>query len=227
VTVPASVRDKALLLQNEIRRLEAGAQGEDQAKRIARRVAEVETALATLSNHVRAARSLQRHTTATLTLTGLEAGRDDLARRAAGSIPGDTAFIAARRKIESRTSELAGEVQVNWKAWTDEQLSSLSPGRIAMLDVERQVPARTMLRRLRTLAAATVVSAADVSEFAAAVEGLREEIDEVGDGPEALLNIADRLSRGAVLLSEVSDEEIALLREYGLDREIELRRKGA
>ena len=64
MTAVTSVRDKALLLQNEVRRLEVGAQGEGQAQRIARRVTEIQAALADLSGHARAARALQRHTTA-------------------------------------------------------------------------------------------------------------------------------------------------------------------
>lgn len=226
MTVPASVKDKALRLQNEIRRLEAGEQGEEQAKRIARRVAEVEVALTKLSRQIQAARALQRHTTVAIMLTDVETGRDELARRAADSLPGDASFTAARRKVESRASELAAEVQAEWKPWADDRLSSLAPGRIAMLDIASQATARATLRRLRILAAIAPVTAADISEFADAFEGLREQLEEAGEGPEVLLSLFDRLSHGPVPLSEVSDEQIALLREHGLDKEIELRRKG-
>ena len=102
-----SVLDKAVKLQSESRRLEAGAEGQDQANRVARRVAEIEAALARLSGLVRAARALRQHTTADVSLAGLDAGRGDLARRAAGSIPSDSAFIAARRKVDS-TADSAG-----------------------------------------------------------------------------------------------------------------------
>lgn len=225
MTDRAPVRDKALRLQGEVRRLEAGAQEEGQANRIARRVAEVDAALARLAGHVRAVRALQRHTTVTITLSGLEAGRDDLARRAAGSIPGDAAFTAARRKVEARAGELATEIQAKWKAWADERLSALPTGGIAMLHIARQDPARATVKRLRALAAAPAVTAADIAEFATSCAGLKEELDEAGDAPEALLDLIDRLSRTAVPLRAVSDEEIALLREYAMDGEIELRRK--
>ena len=219
------VRDKALRLQSEVRRLEAGAQEEGQANRIARRVAEVDAALARLAGHVRAARALQRHTTVTITLSGLEAGRDDLARRAAGAIPGDAAFTAARRKVDARAGELAAEIQAGWKAWAEEQLSALPTRRIGGMDHARQEPVRATVRRLRTLAAAPAVTGADIAEFATAYEGLKEELDEAADVPEALQDLIDRLSRGPVPLSTVSDEEIALLRLYAMDGEIELRRK--
>jgi hypothetical protein len=219
------VRDRALRLQSEVRRLEAGAQEEGQANRIARRVAEVDAALARLAGHVRAARALQRHTTVTITLRGLEAGRDDLARRAAGAIPGDAAFTAARRKVETRAGELGTEIQAGWKAWADEQLSALPTRRIGRMDNARQEPARATVKRLRTLAATPSLTAADIAEFATAYEGLKEELDEAADVPEALQNLIDRLSRGPVLLTTVSDGEIALLRLHAMDGEIELRRK--
>jgi hypothetical protein len=219
------VRDKALRLQSEVRRLEAGAQEEGQANRIARRVAEVDAALARLAGHVRAARALQRHTTVTITLSGLETGRDDLARRAAGANPGDAAITAARRKVDARAGELASEIQADWKAWADEELSALPTRRIGRMDNARQEPARVAVKRLRALAATPAVTGADIAEFATVYEGLKEELDEAADVPEALQNLIDRLSRGPVPLSTVSDEEIALLREYAMDGEIELRRK--
>lgn len=226
MTSATSVREKALLLQNEVRRLEAGTQGEGQAKRIARRVAEIQAALGELSGRARAARALQRYTTAaTVSLDGLDAGRDDLVRRAAGSVPSDNAFVAARRKIEARTSRLAEAIQAAWKPWAEEQLAALPVRRIAMLASARQAPARAGLKRLRDLAAAANVTASDIAEFVSTYAGLNEELGEAQDVPEALLGLIDRLWHGGVLLSDVSDEEIALLRASGLDAEIELRRK--
>lgn len=228
MTSATSVREKALLLQNEVRRLEAGAQGEGQAQRIARRVAEIQVALAELSGRARAAHALERHTTAAaVSLHGLDAGREDLARRAAGSVPSDSAFVAARRKIEGRTSRLAEAIQAAWKTWAEEQLAALPVRRIAMLDSAWQAPARARLKGLRDLAATANVTASDIAEFTSAYEGLNEELGEAKDVPDALLGLVDRLSRGCVLLSDVGDDEIALLRSFRLDAEIELRRRSA
>src|ERR1700722_15407816 len=92
VTSPIPVPDRVRQLQGEVRRLEAGAQGEGQAKRVARRGGGIQSALVSLSVQARAARALKRYTdAAAVNLTDLDAGRDDLARRAAGSIPSDPA----------------------------------------------------------------------------------------------------------------------------------------
>jgi hypothetical protein len=226
VTTPIPVPDRVLQLQGEVRRLEAGAQGEGQAKRVARRVAEIQSALVSLSGQARAARALQRYTdAATVNLTGLDAGRDDLARRAAGSIPSDPAFVAARRKIESTTSRLATEIQAVWKAWANEQLSTLPVRRIAMLEPAQEASAQVRLKSLRNLIVVRNVTASDIAEYASTYEGLMDELSEEMDVPEALLAVFHRMSRGVITLRELSEEEIMLLRQYRMDGEIELRRK--
>jgi hypothetical protein len=228
VTSADPVRDRALKLQNEVRRLEAGAQGEGQARRVAQRVDEIQSALSILSGHARAARTLRRLTTvADVSLAGLGAGRDDLARRAAGSIPSDSAFTAAKRKIEAASGDLAKEIQAAWKPWADEQLSALPDRRIATLDPARQPQARVTLRSLRSLAAAASVTALVITDFTSTYEGLAEELGEAADVPEELLAVLDRLSRNLITLRDISDDEVALLRAYQMDGDIELRRKSA
>jgi hypothetical protein len=228
VTSADPVRDRAVRLRSEVRRLEAGAQGEGQAKRVAQRVDEIQSALSILSGHARAARALRRLTAAAdVSLAGLGAGRDDLARRAAGSIPSDSAFTAAKRKIEATSSGLAKEIQAAWKPWADEQLSALPDRRIAMLDPARQAQARVTLRSLRSLAAAASVTTPVINDFTSAYEGLAEELADAADVPEELLAVLDRLARNSATLRDISDDEVALLRAHQMDADIELRRKSA
>ena len=220
------VLDRAVLLQNEVRRLEAGAQDQGQALRIARRVAEIKAALTVVAGHVRAARALQRHNAgAAINLTGLDAGRDGLARLAAGSIPSDPGFVAARRKIQATADRLAAEVQAAWRAWADQQLSALPDHMIAVLPPDQQAQARTTLKNLRNLASVKNITAADIAEYASAYEGLTEELSEMMDVPEAVATIMNRVSDGGATLRDLNDDEIALLRAYRMDGEIELRRK--
>ena len=221
-----SVLDNAVKLQSESRRLESGAEGQDQANRVARRVAEIEAALTRLSGLARAARALRQHATAEVSLAGLDAGRRDLARRAAGSIPSDSAFVAARRKVDSTADALAAAIQVAWKEWADGQMAALPDGRIAMLEIAHQAPARATLKTLRGLAGEAVATADCIAEFTAAYAGLREELDGAKDVPETILGLLDSLSRRPVTLRDVTDDQIALLRALGLDSEIQVRRIG-
>jgi hypothetical protein len=226
VTDLLSVLDKAVKLQSESRRLETGAEGQDQANRVARRVAEIEAALTRLSSQARAARALRQHTTADVSLAGLDAGRRDLARRAAGSIPSDSAFVAARRKVDSTANALATAVQQAWKEWADGRMTALPDDRIAMLEIARQAPARATLKTLRGLAGEAGTTADGIAQFAAAYAGLREELDEAKDVPEEILGLLDSMQRRPVTLRDVTDDQIALLRAVGLDSEIQLRRIG-
>ena len=102
-----------------------------------------------------------------------------------------------------------------WKEWADGQMSALPDGRIAMLEIARQAPARATLKTLRGLAGEAGATAGGIAEFAAAYAGLREELDEAKDVPEALLGLLDSLSRGPVTLRDVTDDQIALLRGCG------------
>jgi hypothetical protein len=107
-----------------------------------------------------------------------------------------------------------------------------------MLDPVRQGPAQAAVGSLRELAAARSVSAADVASFASEYQSLTEELSEAADVPEELLAVLDRVPAPPaapdrvptptqrLTLHDISDEEIALLRRYAMDGEIELRRKG-
>ena len=88
-----------------------------------------------------------------------------------------------------------------------------------------RLQARTTLKNLRNLAAVKTITAADIAEYASAYQGLMEELSETTDVPETVATIMNRVSGGGVTLRDLSDDEIALLRAYRMDSEIELRRK--
>ena len=228
MTATTPVRDRAFQLQSEIRRLEAGKQGQGQAERIANRVAEARVALSALAERARAARALAHHAGVTVAgLAHLTDGLDSLERRAAGSVPSDQAFVSAKTRIDQTAKQLSAEVQAAWKAWADERLGPLPVRRIAMLDPVRQGPAQAAVKSLRNLAADRSVSAADIASFASEHQSLTEELSEAADVPEELLAVLDRVSAPdqSLTLRDLSDEEIALLRLYRMDDEIEVRRK--
>ena len=228
MTASTPVRDRALQLQAEIRRLEAGKKGQGQAERIANRVAEARVALSAMDERARAARALGHHARVAIAgLTHLADGLESLERRGAGAIPSDQAFVAAKTRIDRTVKQLSAEVQATWKEWTDQRLGALPVRRIAMLDPVRQGPAQAAVRSLLELAATRSVSAADVATFASEYQSLTEELSEAADVPEELLAVLDRVLAPTqpLTLRDISDEEIALLRRYRMDGEIEVRRK--
>jgi hypothetical protein len=222
-----SVLDKALRLQGEARRLDASAQGEEQARRVAGRVNELSAAIGDLAEQIKLARMIHERTAVPVALGDVDAGRENLARRAGGGLPTDQAFNAARRKVEEATRRLAGENLRVWREWAAQQLAMLDTDRLPMLPVDRQKAVRTTHQKLVKRAETAKVSAVEVTLFFSEYEGLREELAAVPSAPAELLALMERLSGGDVPLSQVTDEEIALLRSRHQDETIMLRRVGA
>ena len=150
---------------------------------------------------------------------GLDDGRASLAAK--GSVPSDQAVVAARKKIDDTASRISEEVQEAWNSWTSEEIGSLPVSRIPMLDRERQEEALSVHEELRRSARSSSINPA---LFAARRERLRKLLEHAQEAPEQLLAL---LSRLPLPLCDLTDEDIRLFREHGLDREIEVRRKGA
>ncbi len=215
-----SVLEKATRLQGEARRLDAGAKDEAEALRVSTRIEEVRASLGKLRRQIETARDLkQQAPAADVRLTGLDDGRANLAAK--GSVPSDQAFVAARKKIDDTASRISQEVQEAWNSWTSEQVGSLPVSRIPMLDPERQEEARSVHEELRR---STRSSSLNPALFVARRERLRKLLEHAQEAPERLLAL---LSRLPLLLRDLTDEDIALLRKHGLDCEIEVRRQGA
>ncbi|TDC79153.1 hypothetical protein [Streptomyces hainanensis] len=222
-----SVLDKALRLQGEARRLDASSQGEGQARRVAGRVDELSVAIGDLAEQITLARLIHERTGVPAPLGDVDAGRENLARRAGSGLPSDQAFNAARRKVEETTRRLTGENLRVWREWAAQQLATLDTNRLPMLPVDRQKAIRTTHQKLVRRAETAKVSAAEVTLFVSECEGLREELASVPAASAELLALMERLSAGDVPLSQVTDEEIELLRSRHQDETIMLRRVGA
>jgi hypothetical protein len=222
-----SVLDKALHLQSEARRLDSGREGERQVQRIRERAHMVRAALGDLRNQAHLARILEQRTGISVDLSGLEAGRKELARKAGSGLPGDPAFNAASRRIKETIESLSKAILDKWRNWADGQLALLPVSRISMLGQARQVEARSTLKSLKNYAASPRLAAADINLFAMQCEGLKDELGQAPDAPEPLLVMLGRLGTGTLTLRDVTDEEIALLRQYSMDQEIEVRRKSS
>ncbi|WP_133305976.1 hypothetical protein [Microbispora triticiradicis] len=226
MTDDRSVHDKALKLQSEVRRLDLGRKDIQQAQRIAERVHTLRAALGDLRSKVTVARTLERRTGIRVDLSGLDSGRTELARKAAGGLPSDNSFNAASRKIKEATEQISKEILEQWRNWTEDQLELLPTNRISMLERSRQEAARSTLKNLRNNARSPRIATSDINLFVTQYEGLKDELTQTPDAPEDLLQLLARLNATTLSLQDVSDDEIALLRQYSMDSEVELRRRG-
>ncbi|GII52779.1 hypothetical protein Pth03_11680 [Planotetraspora thailandica] len=226
MTQPISVLDKANTLRGEVRRLELGQQGEQQAQRVRQRLQAVRTSLGQLDNQLRVARAVMKETDREIDLSSAPAGLNDLARRAeGGALPSDSAFNAAKQKIEKATASIREATHEAWHAWATEQLDALPTHRLPMLKQTELTQARERLTELRKIGSSTSLTASDVGIFTNKFQQLSDDLQQASDVPTELLSVLDRLTGRTLTLKDLADEEIHLLRRFSIDHEIEVRRK--
>ncbi|MFC4034626.1 hypothetical protein ACFO3J_24590 [Streptomyces polygonati] len=220
--------EKAKQLEDHATRIADGEEAARHATRVSSRLLELRGDLNTLKIHVGVARALQKQGAGTgIDLSGLDDGRAVFERGLGHSgLPTNQLCNSARKKIQAVAERIREANQVAWSAWTRELLDDLPVPRIAMLAPDLEQGATGRLAELERLAKGKV--AKDVmTAFATTHAGLAELLAEEADPPEALASLLRRLrQQPGLALADVSDSEIALLREYSMDKHITLKRKG-
>jgi hypothetical protein len=220
-----SVYDKALRLRAEIRRIDEGASAEQAARSAAHRVQELRSALADLTSQVSLARALTRYSETEVPLGDVRNGLFELQQRASTGLPSDQAFDAARRKVTASAEDLARRSQEVWRTWTSTSVDNLPTNRMAGLDQARQRSTRQAVDQLAALRKRTKPSSSDVVEFHNTLDAVLDELAAAKNAPDELLDLLTRFDGQQMTLRDITDSEIALLREHGMDSEIEIRRK--
>lgn len=226
----ASVYDKAVQLQGHARRLAAGAVGEREADRVALRLSELRTLLTGLRRQIAVTRALHKQGAGLeIDLTDVDDGRVGFERKAQpGALPSEDVFRTARQKVKAVTVRIERENKEAWVLWANERLGTLPLARIPMLVGEDQTLARERRTNLEKGAKSGEVTSDRIIVFANTYAALAEALEEAPEPPEALLALLERLGqRPAPTLHDVTDEEIALLREHAMDSQITLLRKNA
>lgn len=223
-----SVYDKALQLAAEARRLQAGQQSEQEAQHAAHQIEQIKAELDSLENLLAVAASLASVGAGGVSLSGLDDGRAAFAEKAAAGLPAEAAFKSARQKLKTVSARIGQEVGVAWTEWSSVELAALPLRRIPLLPASQQKAARQSKADLEKLTKDTKVSTSTVTLFRTGLETLRESLDQVADPtPELVVLLAKIDGPPAASLCDVTDEEIALLRQHGQDGQITLRRLGA
>lgn len=224
-----SVYDKAVQLQNRARQIAVGSVGEKEATRVLSRTKELRVALAELRTQVEL-----NHTLALLgaahkaDLSGIESARSAFERKAVNGLPSDTVFNTARRKVQ----EFAGKFKSNngeaWATWATAQLADLPLARVPMLSSDERAAARNREKELRQAVATRNLSKTDVTLFSSTYTLLAESLRDKSDPPSELLDLLALLEkRPSPTLRDISDADIALLRQFEMDLHITLQRTGA
>lgn len=223
---PQTVLEKALALKAESIRLRQGAAAEEQALQASQRIDDLETHLNDLEALLRTISKLRElDVTLTVDLPKLKDAYATFARRSATGLPDSTAFTTAKKRLRKDISGLRDILSTLWSGWAVDRISALPQLRIAMLPVAQQSTERDRLRDLNKLARISVPSLTDVAMFATQLESLSDSLADVADPSADLVALVDRLGQRTVTLDDISDDQIALLRRYGLASQIQLHRR--
>lgn len=225
-----SVYDKAVQLQNRARLIAAGAVGEKEAARVLGRTKELRASLVDLGNQVEISRTLEGLEAAHRPdLSSIDTARTAFMRKAANGLPSDTVFNTARKKVQEITDRLKADNNAAWSAWAAAQTADLPLARIPMLAANERVKARSRQVELQQAANRKGgVTKADITLFTSTYAALAESLHGKSEPPRELLDLLERLEkRPGPTLHDVTDEDIALLREFEMDLHITLQRTGA
>ncbi|MBF6414623.1 hypothetical protein [Nocardia cyriacigeorgica] len=127
-------------------------------------------------------------------------------------------FLKARTKDARKArEELDASAANSWAQWSQETLGELPLSRIALLDA-RRVLVETDVRDMK-LVAGKPPTIASVEMFLSKYASVKERFDSLGPTAEVDTVLAKLPCR----LSDLSDEDIALLRSHDVDPQISLR----
>ena len=219
-----SIRDKALSLASEARRIGAGQQAEDNAHRVRTAVDELSRALAELKISVDVAHKLNEYGS-TIDLTRLDDGLTLFTQRSGNGLPSVQAVNGACRTVSNVRTRINAQVKEAWASWCEARFSELRLERLPVLQDDEAPAAEKSLNNLRKLAKGEARAAA-VREFAIGQSELRRQLDEAPDPEPGVLALLDRLRVGTTL-DNLSDSDIALLRNRRLAGSIDVRRRKA
>jgi hypothetical protein len=227
VSNPPSVLDKARDMSAEATRLRRDSDAEHDATRVSERVGEILPLLQQLALVTGAARRLRDVSGEDrVDLSGLDDGRAALARHA--GLPSNQAFTAARSRITGVSARVSRDLAAAWSRWAEQRMAALPLMRIGLLETGDQQAARERRDELQKLAKVPVPTSTDISMFESAATQLAEALDEVGDPPQEVLALLQRIGeRPPLTLADLADDEIRLLRQAGVAGQIEVRRRGA
>ncbi|MGW6472675.1 hypothetical protein [Streptomyces nigra] len=221
-----TVLEKAQELQNTARSISESQKERDDQERVLRRIDEVRTALRAAMVQQQIAVLLRERTGQALDVSRFEAARAKLASKSRGGLPSDRAFVDAKRALEAFTSELSASLKQLWKTWATARIQEVSPARFVTLGPEERLEATELYESMKAKANRPKVDSASILTFCSDRDTLLTLLQHApADAPQGLLELINRLDAGGVTLRELSDADIALLREYDQDSWYTIARK--
>lgn len=217
-----AVRDKALLLTSDARRIGLGRQEEATAIAISTRIETLRDKLDMLRTTLEATRRLNAYG-ADIPLSDVDDGLERFRQRAGNGLPSKTALDAAARTVERVENQLRQALREGWRAWCEQRLAELRRDRLVMLSPEEAAAAEETLADLEKLRRGDPRAAA-IRQFAISHRGLREQLDNTRDPDPEVLELLQRLKVGTTL-DKLTSADLQLLYDRQLASSVEVRRR--
>ncbi|MGS2616366.1 hypothetical protein ACVCAH_17850 [Micromonospora sp. LZ34] len=217
-----SVRDKALMVASEARRIGLGQQEEATAVAVSTRISTLRDKLDGLRTTLEAARRLNRYGAA-IPLSNVDDGLDRFRQRAGEGLPSKAALDAAARTVERVENQLRQALRGAWRVWCEQRLAELRQDRLVMLSAGEASAAEEALADLERLRRGDPRAAA-VQQFVISHRELRAQLDNVPDPDPEVLELLRRLQVGTTL-DKLTPADLQLLFDRQLARTVEVRRR--
>ena len=222
-----SVLEKATRLRAVAHTYAEGAKERRDRQQAAVALKELEDALDALETRAEAARAAARIGVPMSDIAALVGrGLENLeAKTSDGLLPTKQALQAARGKLTTNRTELETALGTAWRAWAAARVAEVPVAKIAFVSERSR---RSIVDDMRSLAtiARMLPAAGDVESFAHKLTRVRRDLDAV-ESDEDLVDLLARLGAvEGVVLTDLTDIELALLRgNPAVAEQIVLRRR--
>lgn len=219
--------EDALALSARARRIDADRSDSEQRSRLRARVSDLWTAIDAISNLL----ELRREATAAGAVipwkpSRLTSAHQALVRVSQDGLPTEKHLETARAQIGRVTTELTKAVETGWKTWAEEQLNRTPDEKIPILQGDERQTAVKDWTQLKRLAGKAPKNSHEITEFVRLSNRINRVLRPVPHLSEDLRELLRRLdAKPPLTLADLSDSNIAMLREAGFASQVQLSRR--
>lgn len=222
MTQSKSILIRAQALKAEARRLGDSAKDKEDALRVANEVDTAEKHLDALEKSLAVAAVL-RSQHMVVDLTALDEGLDRFVRHAGTGLPSWKAVQSASATIKGVNARVSEALRAVWWAWTTEAINALPTDRLSLLGHAQAGLVNKMLEQLRAARSSVPEKPEAVTTFIRNRDKVNAELSAVEDPGPHLRAVLQQVQDGTTL-AELSDDDIAVLRQRGWANHIVVRR---
>lgn len=206
------LESRANELERLAKALNADVVNQQETARITTAIESLTGALAKLESQLANRQAMDRVDPSGAQVVDLRVPLTDLAKFCATrGRPTPQRIHAATQKVNQQVSDLESSTRGRWEAWAAGQLSRIERHRIAALPPTDRTAAETRIADLASAAKRPPTPSA-ISIFEYNLKRVRADLDRV-DLPDQVLKVLVRFdTSGGVRLSDLSDDELAILR---------------